>query len=160
MLFLLTRCPASGNPANKMKESIMRHGAIIASLAAFGLMGTSALAQTTVGGGVSASTPDGSVAGGLTGATSDRDRDKHDGKRHKRDDRRGSATSNSASTYGSGTIYTDRNKATGGVTAGGSASGTGSQSTSTSIDAYGSTDRNGSTGEVYGDSTASSTNPR
>jgi hypothetical protein len=140
------------------KESIMRNGAIFASLAIAGLMGTGAIAQTSVGGGVTASTPAGSVAGGLSGATNDRIRGKHDGKRHQREDRRGSATSNSASTYGSGTIYTDRNKATGGVTAGGSASGTGSQSTSTSIDAYGSTDRNGSTGEVYGDSTADSTN--
>jgi hypothetical protein len=138
----------------------MRSRLIIASLAAAGLLGTSAYAQTTAGGGVSASTPDGSIAGGATAGTNDKGARKHDGKRHKRDDRRGSATSNSASTYGSGTIYTDKNRATGGVSAGGSASGTGSQSTSTSIDAYGSTDRNGSTGEVYGDSTADSTNPR
>ncbi|KXU32294.1 hypothetical protein A0J57_11000 [Sphingobium sp. 22B] len=138
----------------------MRSRLIIASLAAAGLLGTSAYAQTTAGGGVSASTPDGSIAGGATAGTNDKAARKHDGKRHKREDRRDSATSNSASTYGSGTIYTDKNRATGGVTAGGSASGTGSQSTSTSIDAYGSTDRNGSTGEVYGDSTADSTNPR
>lgn len=136
----------------------MRYGVIMASLAAAGLLGTSALAQTTAGGGVTASTPDGSVAGGATAGTNDRERDKQDRKRHGREDRR-SPTANSASTYGSGTIYTDRNRATGGVSAGGSASGTGSQSTSTSIDAYGSTDRNGSTGEVYGDSTADSTNP-
>ena len=64
--------------------------------------------------------------------------------------------SNSASTYGAGSVYTDRRRATGAVTAGGRASGTGSQATSTSIDAYGATDRNGSSGEVYGDSTATS----
>lgn len=137
----------------------MRNGIIIASLAAAGLIGTSAFAQTAVGGGVTASTPAGSIAGGASAGSNDLARNKQDRKRHKHEDRRGSATSNSAATYGSGTIYTDRDKATGGVTAGGSASGTGSQSTSTSIDAYGSTDRNGSTGEVYGDSTADSVNP-
>lgn len=133
----------------------MRNGAIIASIAAFGLMGTSAIAQTTAGGGLSASTPQGSVAGGVTAGTAD----KRANRDMKRQERRGAPTANSASTYGSGTIYTDRQRATGGVTAGGSASGTGSQSTSTSIDAYGSTDRNGSTGEVYGDATADSVNP-
>ncbi|HKT76650.1 MAG TPA: hypothetical protein VJQ78_07940 [Sphingobium sp.] len=136
----------------------MRHGLTIASLAAAGLLATTAYAQTSVGGGLTASTPAGSIAGGATAGTADQARGKQAHRRHGGADRRSPTTANSASTYGSGTIYTDRHRATGGVTAGGSASGTGSQSTSTSIDAYGSTDRNGSTGEVYGDSTADSTN--
>ena len=71
-------------------------------------------------------------------------------------DREPRAPVNSASTYGAGSVYTDRYRATGAVAAGGRASGTGYQASSSSVDAYGSTDRNGSTGEVYGDSSATS----
>lgn len=138
---------------------------IIGSIAALGLASTGAIAQTTVGGGASASNRDGSVAGGVTAgkahkAMKHRDR-MRDERRDDRRDRRSDApsTANSASTYGSGTVYTDRNRATGGVTAGGSASGTGSQRTGTTIDAYGQTTREGSTAEVFGDATAESSNP-
>jgi hypothetical protein len=109
--------------------------------------------------------PEGSVAGGATAGRASNPDKAH--KRHRemrRDQRRSQrdrqTPSNSASTYGSGTIYTDRNRATGGVTAGGSASGTGSQSSSTAIDAYGSTTRNGSEAEIYGDATAESRDRR
>ena len=90
----------------------MRKGTIIATLAAAGLLGTSAIAQTTAGGGVSASTPQGSVAGGATAGSMDHAPGKHKAKRHDRENRRDRATSNSATTYGSGTIYTDRDRAT------------------------------------------------
>lgn len=126
---------------------------MMATIAAAGLLGTSAIAQTTAGGGVSASTPQGSVAGGATAGTNDQGMSQRDQRRQQRMQRR---QGNSSSTYGSGTIYTDRNRATGGVTAGGTATGTGRQSSSTAVDAYGSTTRDGSTAEVYGDSTANS----
>lgn len=141
---------------------------ILGSVIALGLASTSAMAQSTVGGGAAASGPEGSVAGGATAGTAGKaekqDRAKH--RRHGADRQdRGqqpdrTAAANSASTYGSGSVYTDRQHATGAVTAGGSAAGTGSQASGTSIDAYGSTDRNGSSGEVYGDSSATSTNPK
>ena len=136
---------------------------LIGTVAALGLATTTAMAQSTVGGGAAASGPDGSVAGGASAGTARADqgttnkREKR-GRHEQRRDR--DATANSSTTYGAGSVYTDRNRATGGVTAGGTASGTGSQSSSTSVDAYGATDRNGSTGEVYGDSSATSTNPR
>jgi hypothetical protein len=126
---------------------------MMATIAAAGLLGTSAIAQTTAGGGVSASTPQGSVAGGATAGTTDQAMSQRDQRRQQRMQRR---QGNSSSTYGSGTIYTDRNRATGGVTAGGTATGTGRQSSSTAVDAYGSTTRDGSTAEVHGDSTANS----
>ena len=124
----------------------------MAAIAA-GLLGTSAIAQTTAGGGVSASGPQGSVAGGATAGTNDDGATKRDKRRQDRAERRGG---NSASTYGAGSIYTNRNRATGGVTAGGSATGDGVQSSSTAVDAYGSTTRDGSNAEVFGDSTTSS----
>lgn len=137
---------------------------VIGSIVALGLASTSAYAQSTVGGGAAASGPQGSVAGGASAGTADSHKDRQQHRRHgtRRDEAAPSTpgTANSATTYGAGSIYTDRNGATGGVTAGGTASGTGSQSTSSSVDAYGSTDRSGSTGEVYGDSSATSTNPK
>lgn len=136
----------------------MRNKFIIAAITAAGILGTSAIAQTAAGGGVTASGKKGSVAGGAGMAQAqpqDAKRDKRDKRREDRAERR-EQTGNAASTHGSGTVYTDRNTATGGVTAGGNASGSGAQSTSTAIDAYGSTTRDGSEAEVFGDSTADS----
>lgn len=130
----------------------MRNKFFISSILAAGLLGTSAIAQTTVGGGATASGRNGSIAGGVTAGTM-----KSNEREHERQERRAERMrGNSASTYGSGSVYTDRHRATGGVTAGGSATGSGAQATSTSIDAYGSTTRDGSDAEVYGDSTARS----
>lgn len=136
---------------------------LILPAAAAALFAGTAMAQTTVGGGVAASGPQGSVVGGATAGTmpapASTAKDKRDRKSHadRKADR--AASANSSSTYGSGSVYTDRNRATGAVTAGGTATGTGSQASSTSIDAYGSTTKSGSEGEVYGDSTATSTVP-
>lgn len=138
---------------------------LFGSIAALGLIAAPALAQNTTGttaGGATASSPSGSTADGATAGAQTRDHDRdHDRKkdRAKRGADRNTGAANSASTHGSGTIYTDRNRATGGVSAGGTATGTGDQSTSTTIDAYGATDSMGSTGEVYGDATANSTTP-
>ncbi len=138
----------------------MRTNYMIGALSALALMGGTGFAQSTAGGGVAASGPEGSAAGGATAGTADPagHYQKKMKKRHDRSDRASDRAMerNSASTYGSGSIYTDRNKATGAVTSGGSASGTGAQSTTSSVDAYGSTTKQGSEGEVYGDSTANS----
>jgi hypothetical protein len=140
---------------------LMRIKTLIPAAAAAALLASGAMAQTTVGGGIAGSTAQGSVAGGLTAGTAasvdHSQRDKHRGDRESRRDQR--MATNSASTYGTGSVYTDRNHATGAVTSGGTASGTGSQSASSSVDAYGSVTKNGSEGEVYGDSTANSTVP-
>lgn len=121
------------------------------------------MAQDTTGtaaGGASVSTPEGSAAeGGTVGAQMREKRAKRSMRDRRTDSDQPAATSNSTSTYGTGTVYTDRDRATGGVNAGASATGTGDQSASTTVDAYGSTDSTGSTGEVYGDSSATSTNP-
>jgi hypothetical protein len=132
----------------------MRITSMFATVAAAGLLSATAGAQTTAGGGVSASTPQGSVAGGATGGTMSQGKQKRQDRMSKRDQRQ---SGSSSSTYGAGSIYTDRTKATGGVAAGGTATGSGATSSGTSVDAYGSTDRNGSTGEVFGDSSANST---
>lgn len=134
----------------------MRKPLMIATIAA-GLLGTTAMAQTTTaGGGATASGPGGSIAGGVTAGQSNQESmSQRDNRRQQRMERRRGG-GNSSSTYGSGSIYTDRNRATGGVTAGGTATGTGRQSSSTAVDAYGQTTREGSTAEVYGDSTANS----
>ena len=136
---------------------------LVTSLTALGMIAVPAMAQDATGtaaGGASVSTPSGSAAQGATvGAQT---RDKKHGKRSmhgRHGDSQPTSPSNSASTHGTGTVYTDRERATGGVDAGASATGTGDQSASTTIDAYGATDRNGSTGEVYGENTATSTTP-
>jgi hypothetical protein len=139
------------------------HKFIIASVAALGMASTAAVAQSTQGGGESVSGPRGSVAGGATAGTAgnrDNAKKRDRGVRNERQRDNRPSASNSSSTYGSGTVYTDRQRATGGVTAGGTASGTGAQSSSTVIDAYGSTTRDGSTAEVYGDSVAESRRDR
>ena len=114
---------------------------LIGSILALGLASTSAMAQSAASG------RHGSVA---TGAQDRMHR--HDAQT----ERAPRTPANSASTYGAGSVYTDRYRATGAVAAGGRARGTGSQATTSSVNAYGSTDRNGSTGEVYGDSSATS----
>ena len=136
---------------------------LITSVAALGMAAVPAMAQDTTGtaaGGASVSTPEGSATeGGTVGAQMREKHAKRSMRDHHSDSAQPAATSNSTSTYGSGTVYTDRDRATGGVNAGASATGTGDQSASTTVDAYGSTDSSGSTGEVYGDTSATSTNP-
>jgi hypothetical protein len=131
---------------------------IIGSILAIGMASTSAIAQSTESRGSAASNRHGSVAVGTTAETQDRvsRRDRNNRRGDRRAEQEPSAPVNSASTYGAGSVYTDRYRATGSVAAGGRASGTGSQATASTVDAYGSTDRNGSTGEVYGDSVATS----
>lgn len=131
---------------------------VIGSILAIGMASTSAMAQSTESRAGAASNRHGSVAVGTTAETQGR------AHRHDRTYGRGDeqvaqepqAPVNSASTYGAGSVYTDRYRATGAVAAGGRASGTGYQASTSSVDAYGSTDRSGSTGEVYGDSSATS----
>lgn len=67
---------------------------------------------------------------------------------------------NAASTYGAGSVYTDRNRTSAAVSSGGVASGDGTQSTATTVDAYGETGRDGSSADIYGASTATSEEAR
>ena len=120
---------------------------LIGSILALSMASTSAIAQ--------------SAAAGRHGAAADSGqermhRHRNNGQDNRQAERAPRTPTNSASTYGAGSVYTDRYHSSGAVTAGGRARGTGSQASSSSIDAYGSTDRNGSTGEVYGDSSATS----
>ncbi|WP_309643039.1 hypothetical protein [Phenylobacterium sp.] len=103
------------------------------------------------GAGTAAAGRDGAVARGVNGSdasTTARDRR----------DRRGSREEgvNSATTHGSGAVYTTRRGASAAVTTGGSASGRGVQSTGSTVDAYAETNRDGSNADVYGDSVATS----
>lgn len=125
------------------------------------LMSGSAMAQVAAGGGVTASDPGGSIAGGASaGVGSAQERKAQREQRRDARQRGAERSSNSAQTYGSGSVYTDRERATGGVTSGASASGTGSQSAGSSVNAYGETTREGSNAEVYGDAAAESQQPR
>ena len=74
-----------------------------------------------------------------------------------RRDRNGQAiTGNTATTFGSGATYNDRTTASGAISTGGSASGTGVQSTSSDVEAYGTVDRDYTEAQVSGGSTANS----
>ena len=132
------------------------HKLLIGSNLALGMASTTAMAQSSASGGAAASDRHGSAAGGATVETQDRMRHGNHGRDDAQTQRAPRTPTNSASTYGAGSVYTDRYRATGAVAAGGRASGTGSQGSSSSVNAYGATDRNGSTGEVYGDSSATS----
>ncbi len=134
----------------------MRIPHLLATIAAAGLAATSVSAQTGANGGVATSTPNGSAAGGASAGTMNKAQERRQERSNRREARPAGSTS---STYGAGSIYTDRNRATGGVTAGGTATGSGATASSTAVDAYGSTTREGSTGEVYGDSSAQATTP-
>jgi hypothetical protein len=109
---------------------------------------------SATGSGTAAATDKGAVAGR---SAVDRDRD-HDRRNRNRDrtSRQYQSAPNASSTYGSGAVYTDRNSTSAGVTSGGSASGTGVQSTTSTVDAYGETTRDGTSADIYGNSTATS----
>jgi hypothetical protein len=63
---------------------------------------------------------------------------------------------NSATTYGTGAVYTDRRSGSAAVNTGGTASGSGVQATGSTVDAYSETTRDGSSADIYGDSVATS----
>lgn len=120
-------------------------------------------AAGSIGAGAAAATNSGAIAGGTSAAgalnSSTTAKSKHD--KHRDSDRAargGAATApvNSATTYGSGAVYTDRNSTSAGVTAGGAAAGSGVNSSSTSVGAYGETGKTGTNADVYGDSAATS----
>ena len=68
------------------------------------------------------------------------------------------ATGNAATTFGSGATFNDRNTASGAVSTGGAAAGTGVQSTTSDVSAYGTVDRQAgyTEAQVSGSSTATS----
>ena len=115
----------------------------------------------TYGAGSATANEQGVTAGGMaagkatTGATRSDERLKHHDRRKTRD-REPAEAANSATTYGSGVVSTTRDSAKAGVTTGGAASGSGVQSTGSTVDAYGETTKDGSNADIYGDSTATS----
>lgn len=112
----------------------------------------------TLGAGVAGADRDGAFAGGLTAGGSaqvQKNKDRRD-RGQRRGEQQAPALGNSSSTYGSGAVHTSRRNSSAAVTSGASASGSGVQSTGTTIDAYGETTRQGSSADIYGDSTASS----
>ncbi|MFN3512077.1 MAG: hypothetical protein ACK41C_03470 [Phenylobacterium sp.] len=104
------------------------------------------------GEGVASAGRDGAVAGGMVGARGEV-RANRDNRRDRRVER---PSVNSATTYGSGAVYTDRRNASAAVTTGGAASGQGVQSAGSTVDAYAETTRDGSSADMYGDSVATS----
>lgn len=138
--------------------------------AAMFLGGGMAAAQTTtgaIGGGTAVATDrgaavSGGVMGGTTASSEPGKMKRHDraaardARREGRDASTRAPEANTASTYGAGSVYTDRNSTSAGVTSGGIATGTGSQATSSTVDAYGETSRDGASADIYGSSTAES----
>jgi hypothetical protein len=106
------------------------------------------------GEGVASANRDGAVAGGMVGARGEV-RSNRDNRRD-RDRRVERPSVNSATTYGSGAVYTDRRNASAAVTTGGAASGQGVQSAGSTVDAYAETTSDGSSADMYGDSVATS----
>jgi hypothetical protein len=129
--------------------------------AVLGLAGA-ATAQSVgaVGAGVANASDRGAVASGLVGAAVEAPQDRRDDRRERNRDRRNrdreaqQPQPNATSTYGAGSVYTDRNSTSAAVTSGGSASGSGVASTSSTVDAYGETSREGTSADIYGNSTA------
>lgn len=97
----------------------------------------------------------GASAGAEWRQRADRD-DRRENRRERRANRRQPMEQGSASTYGSGAVHTERRRASAAVTSGGRASGPGTNSTGTTVEAYGETTRDGSYADIYGDSTAES----
>lgn len=67
---------------------------------------------------------------------------------------------NSATTFGTGAVFTDRNTASGAASTGATATGAGTQAATSDAYVYGSTDKNGSEAEAQGTSTAVSQEPK
>lgn len=146
----------------------MKKISAISAIAACALMGGAGIAsaQTTsagaMGGGTAVAGDKGAVATGGNAAGSysaDHSQRRKGRDRHER--RATSTPAPAASTYGSGSVYTDRDNTSAAVTSGGAATGTGANTSST-VDAYGETTRNGTSADIYGNSTAgtSTTTPR
>ncbi len=87
-------------------------------------------------------------------------RDRNDDRRERNRDRREQVIPNQSSTYGAGQVETDRNSTRATVVSGGQASGTGSTSATSTVDAYGETTRNGTSADIYGGSTANADEAR
>ena len=92
-----------------------------------------------------------SVTTAESGAPQDYSR--RDRNRERRDRNQNPAASQ-ASTYGAGSVQTNRNSSRAVVVSGGRASGEGRAATSTTVDAYGETTRDGSSADIFGSSTA------
>lgn len=67
---------------------------------------------------------------------------------------------NSATTFGTGAVFTNRNTASGAASTGATATGAGTQAATSDAYVFGSTDKNGSEAEAQGTSTAVSQEPK
>ena len=144
--------------------NVLLAGAALACGAALAQSATPGSSAATLGAGSAEASPSGASAGGMTAGEAASRGDERRADKARKHDRHGSRTSpteaNSASTYGSGAVNTTRDSASAGVTTGGQASGSGSQSAGSTVDAYGDTTRQGSSADIYGDSAAQSGAPR
>lgn len=136
--------------------------AAVAAAAVLGMAGiASAQDAGSIGAGVSSADNRGAVAAGVAASHAQAAQERRDERRARRDrDRRDRGAEvvqpNTTSTYGTGAVYTDRNSTSAAVSTGGTASGTGVNSTSSTVDAYGETSRDGTSADIYGNSTATS----
>lgn len=139
----------------------IKHIAPVAAAAAvLGFAGiASAQDAGSIGAGVAAADNHGAIASGVVASHAEAAQERRDDRRARRDRRNRQADAvqpNSTSTYGTGAVYTDRNSTSAAVSSGATASGTGVNSTSSTVDAYGETSRDGTSADIYGNSTATS----
>lgn len=133
----------------------------MAATVAIGVSGAAAAQSVGVSGlGVADANDRGAVAGAALEAQAQNRGQRDRRNRHWRDRDDPRPVPNAASTYGAGSVYTDRNRTSAAVSSGGAASGDGTQSTATTVDAYGETRRDGSSADIYGSSTATSEETR
>lgn len=138
----------------------MKRISAVSLISAMALIGGSsvALAQTqgvsgAIGAGTAAAGDKGAIASGVNAAGKATDRAERRQGRERRDRDARQTQMPSASTYGAGSVYTDRNNTSAAVTSGGAATGAGANTSST-VDAYGETTRDGTSADIYGGSTA------
>lgn len=134
---------------------------VVAAAAVLGFAGVaSAQVAGSIGAGVAGADNRGAIASGVAASHAEAAQERRDDRRARRDrDRSRHADTvqpNTTSTYGTGAVYTDRNSTSAAVSSGGTASGTGVNSTSSTVDAYGETSRDGASADIYGNSTATS----
>ena len=145
---------------------------VISAFAASLVMGGASLAyadQTSTqtrntasayGVGTASANRDGAQAGAVVaGKATQSQQSKSKNRKHRHDQQpsAGASTSpNAASTYTTGAVYTDRNRATASGSTGGTAAGTGVQSTTSGLSVYGDVYKDGGSAGVEGGSTAES----
>jgi hypothetical protein len=145
----------------EMRTKTMKISHAIPVAAACLIMGgaTVAVAADQQAGATAGSSAEGTAAAGKHGAVARGVIGSDASAKERRDRHNRRATRpqvNSATTYGTGAVYTDRRSGSAAVNTGGTASGSGVQSAGSTVDAYSETTRDGSSADMYGDSVATS----